>query len=159
MTTRNVTLTLSSDLLTLGDDATSADRDQYGDNIADLLECEFDVKVHQVVGSVSRTECNDAECRSRIRDIEAGDEWTTLLGKREHSDASVAQTISDEAEGEMTMTITDTQIEQLSREAAEAGDLHQVALCERALAGSRSARRVCAKVIADASANNEEIES
>jgi hypothetical protein len=98
MTTRNVTLTLSSDLLTLGDDATSADRDQYGDNLADLLECEFDVKVHQVVGSVSRTECDDAECRSRIRDIEAGDEWTTLLGKRERPDASMVQTISG-AEG------------------------------------------------------------
>lgn len=45
-------------------------------------------------------------------------------------------------------TITDTQIEQLSREAAEAGDLDQVALCERALAGSRSASRACAKAIA-----------
>lgn len=58
-----------------------------------------------------------------------------------------------------TKTITDTQIEQLSRESAEAGDMTQVRLCERALAGRRSARRVCAKAIAEASANNEEIES
>lgn len=48
--------------------------------------------------------------------------------------------------------ITDSQILQLQREAAEAGDEEQVALCERALRGSQSARVACNNAIADARA-------
>lgn len=56
----------------------------------------------------------------------------------------------------MTAThITDTQIEALSTEAAEAGDLEQVAACTRALAGDVAARAECAQVIADATAMDE----
>ena len=51
-----------------------------------------------------------------------------------------------------TMTITDIQIERLSREAAEAVDLAQVDICQRALAGSTKARRACERVISEAAA-------
>ncbi len=44
--------------------------------------------------------------------------------------------------------ITDTQITTLSTEAAQAGDLAQVAICERAMAGDDDARAECARVIA-----------
>lgn len=50
------------------------------------------------------------------------------------------------------MTIDDTTIETLRTEAAEAGDLAQVAICERALAGNESARLECERVIRDARA-------
>lgn len=50
--------------------------------------------------------------------------------------------------------ITDPQIEALSAEAAAAGDLAQVALCNRALDGDESARAACARVIADALAQH-----
>lgn len=46
--------------------------------------------------------------------------------------------------------VTDTQIEKLSIEAGEHGDLEQVALCQRALAGDAAARAECARVIVDA---------
>ena len=67
--------------------------------------------------------------------------------------------------------ITDEQIKQLSREAAEAGDLEQIAICSRALRQSptcelyeyegapvppfatvEEARAECARVVADAEA-------
>lgn len=44
-------------------------------------------------------------------------------------------------------TITDQQIRMLSQEAGQAGDMKQVAICNRALAGSARARRECARVI------------
>jgi len=43
--------------------------------------------------------------------------------------------------------ITNSQIRKLSNEAAEAGDLEQVAICERALSGDAEARTECARVI------------
>jgi hypothetical protein len=56
-------------------------------------------------------------------------------------------------------TLTDEQIEALQREAGQAGDEAQVAICERALDRSRystavreTARRECARVIAAAQA-------
>lgn len=52
-------------------------------------------------------------------------------------------------------SITDEQIEALSTEAASAGDLEQVAICERALAGDDAARAECALVIGDAAAQAE----
>lgn len=55
-------------------------------------------------------------------------------------------------EGERPMAkttngITDAQIRALSTEAAEHGDLAQVAVCERALDGDGAARAECARVI------------
>ena len=44
-------------------------------------------------------------------------------------------------------TITTAQIEALQTEAAEAGDMKQVAICERALNGSVRARAICARVV------------
>lgn len=50
--------------------------------------------------------------------------------------------------------VTDTQIEQLRTEAATAGDLEQVALCERALEGDLDAQERCARVIRQARAQD-----
>ena len=49
-------------------------------------------------------------------------------------------------------TITDDQIQQLSDEAAQAGDGAQVDICERALGGDDEARASCAEAINDARA-------
>ena len=43
-------------------------------------------------------------------------------------------------------------IDTLRREAGEAGDLAQVALCDRALAGSARARQACIRVLVNARA-------
>lgn len=48
--------------------------------------------------------------------------------------------------------ITNAQIEALQIEAGMAGDAAQVAMCDRALAGSARARKGCAKAIAAARA-------
>lgn len=48
--------------------------------------------------------------------------------------------------------VTDSQLSKLSNEASEAGDLEQVAICERALAGDAEAHVECAKVIRNAQA-------
>ena len=50
------------------------------------------------------------------------------------------------------MQITDTDIQQLKNEAAQAGDIEQVAICDRALDGDEAARAECAEVIEDAQA-------
>lgn len=47
-------------------------------------------------------------------------------------------------------TITTAQIKALQTEAAEAGDMRQVAICDRALNGSVRARSICARVIRSA---------
>lgn len=49
-------------------------------------------------------------------------------------------------------TLTTDQIRQLRTEAGQAGDLDQVALCDKALAGDREAREECARVISDTEA-------
>lgn len=43
--------------------------------------------------------------------------------------------------------ITNAQIEALSNEAGQSGDLEMVAICERALNGSARARKACEKAI------------
>lgn len=53
-------------------------------------------------------------------------------------------------------TITDEQIHALSTEAAEAGDIAQVAICDRALSGDETARAECSRVIAAAEAQKDE---
>ncbi len=53
-------------------------------------------------------------------------------------------------DGVDAILVTDKQIADLMAEAAEAGDLDQVALCNEALAGSQGAREECAKVIESA---------
>lgn len=53
-------------------------------------------------------------------------------------------------------TITNAQITALRNEAAEAGDLEQVTICNRALSGNDEARAECARVIADAEAMDNE---
>lgn len=53
---------------------------------------------------------------------------------------------------EATM-VTDEQIEALRSEAGVAGDLAQVAVCDRALDGDEAARRECQRVIDEARAN------
>lgn len=52
--------------------------------------------------------------------------------------------------------ISDEQIRQLSTEAAEAGDLAQVRVCERAMTGDERARLACAAIIRDAEAQRGE---
>lgn len=52
-------------------------------------------------------------------------------------------------------TITDEQIELLSTEAGQHGDLAQVELCRRALDGDAAARQACARAIDNARANED----
>ena len=52
------------------------------------------------------------------------------------------------------MTPTTEQIEALRNEAGEAGDMAQVAICDRALDGDESAIAACGDVIADAAASH-----
>jgi hypothetical protein len=47
----------------------------------------------------------------------------------------------------MDNTINNTIIKQLRDAAGQAGDLEQVAICDRALEGDEDARRDCAEVI------------
>ena len=49
-------------------------------------------------------------------------------------------------------TITQEQIQALRDEAGQAGDLEQVAICDRALEGDETAMAECECVIADAAA-------
>jgi len=49
-------------------------------------------------------------------------------------------------------TLADDQITTLRTEAGSAGDLAQVALCDRALTGDTEARTECVRVIRDAEA-------
>lgn len=51
--------------------------------------------------------------------------------------------------------IEDDQILALSAEAWEAGDIAQVRICDSALSGNKSARTKCARVIADAAAQQD----
>ena len=53
------------------------------------------------------------------------------------------------------MDITDTDIETLRTEAAQAGDAGMVGICGRALDGDDDARAECAEAIADAEAQGE----
>jgi hypothetical protein len=53
-----------------------------------------------------------------------------------------------------TTTITNAQIEQLSSEAASAGDVAMVTICRKALSGNAKARRTCERAIANAAANS-----
>lgn len=46
--------------------------------------------------------------------------------------------------------ITKAQIEKLSAEAGQAGDMEQVAICDKALEGDAASVAECARVIADA---------
>lgn len=48
--------------------------------------------------------------------------------------------------------MTSEQIEQLKQEAAQAGNLAQVEICERALDGDESAVRECERVVREAAA-------
>lgn len=52
----------------------------------------------------------------------------------------------------MNTTNEDTMIIQLRDEAAVAGDMEQVRICDEALSGSRAARAECARVAAEARA-------
>jgi hypothetical protein len=52
--------------------------------------------------------------------------------------------------------ISDAQIEALRDEAAQAGDLAMVEVCELALEGNQGSRAECARVIADADADAQE---
>ena len=54
----------------------------------------------------------------------------------------------------MTIEITDTQIRKLETEAGEHGDLEQVEICRKALAGDSDARAECARVIEEAQAHS-----
>ena len=56
--------------------------------------------------------------------------WSAVVARREES-------------------LTDREIERLQQDAGQAGDMKQVAICERALQGDHAARLACADVIAD----------
>ena len=64
-------------------------------------------------------------------------------------DAETGEAVPVEPEAAETTT---EQLQQLRTEAAGAGDLAQVALCDAALAGDDAAMARCARVIADAAA-------
>lgn len=89
-----------------------------------------------------------------------GNQLTT--GLQEHNARQVAQAKADsrgepvylyevgsddEPEEIAPAEVTDEQIEALRTEAGEAGDLEQVALCDRAIDGDADARAKCERVI------------
>jgi len=51
--------------------------------------------------------------------------------------------------------LTDTDLRKLREEAAEAGDLEQVLVCNRAIRGDQECRKLCREAIAAASAQSE----
>ena len=62
------------------------------------------------------------------------------------------QRLDSKCELAATLVATDDEIERLSTEAGEHGDLEIVAICRRALDGDESARAECVRAIADARA-------
>jgi len=84
MTTKNVTIYIDSDASGLGPDATQDDLEQYAQNLATHIAERFpgrDVTVTQELGGGPRGYCpEDEEIAEYVRDLEAGDEWTELLG-------------------------------------------------------------------------------
>lgn len=81
----NATITISNDLLTLGETATREDMDRYCGNLAALISEEFGVDATVRTGSVSSTQvrCDDSDIQERIEerlsDLEGSDEWAGLL--------------------------------------------------------------------------------
>lgn len=53
-------------------------------------------------------------------------------------------------------TITDSQIQQLREEAKQHGDKAMVRICNRAIAGNKNARALCAEAHADARAMDDD---
>lgn len=77
------------------------------------------------------------------------------LGRLAAGKTSERKKLSSAANGKLggrPPFLTDLKIKTLRAEAAVAGDLAMVTLCHKALAGSRRARAACARVIADAQA-------
>ena len=80
-----VNITVSSDLATLGSEATESDLERYTAGLARLIAREFGCGVEVDTDCVSSTkvECANNALRERIsdrvREIESGDEWVSLL--------------------------------------------------------------------------------
>jgi hypothetical protein len=80
-----VHITVSSDLSTLGSDATEADLETYTTNLARLVAGEFGCEVEVGTDSISRTiaRCSDDNLREAVaewvRDIESSDDWAAML--------------------------------------------------------------------------------
>ena len=97
-------------------------------------------------GDVSRLcrltyETAERWCEARdVSVLEAIRIWTAAGG-----DPDLAQRIWEDPDsvGAADWRVTDRDIQALSTEAGEAGDLEQVALCDRALDGDEYARRIC----------------
>ena len=68
--------------INLGDDTTPADVDGWLDNLAALIAEEFDADVTLFSGGTlggCSTYSHDPDVNERLRDISAGDEWSTLI--------------------------------------------------------------------------------
>ena len=129
-------ITIPTDPMLLGADATSADVRAY---VAQLA-AELAEETGETIEGQAQSTCARAtvlgpvgDVRDRLRDrlheIQSGDEWTQVLARATPSN------------------VTDEQIAGLRDAAGCAGDSAQVALCTAALAGDREARRRCAEAI------------
>ena len=77
-------------------------------------------------------------------------EWIRRVRPQDISDETWASMSHDERRRVARHGITRDAIRDLAVEARRAGDATQEAMCDRALAGSRSARAQCVDVIAEA---------
>jgi hypothetical protein len=79
------TIYLDSDPACLGTESTEDDMDRYIENLTALLESEFDAEivVRRQIGGWSWRCRDSAEVDERIREIESGDEWISLIGESE----------------------------------------------------------------------------
>jgi hypothetical protein len=75
---KTVTITITRDVTTIGNGATSDDLETYTSNLKALIEREFGCEVH-LVWTDGLTTSDDPDVHARIREIESGDEWHTLL--------------------------------------------------------------------------------
>lgn len=92
-----------------------------------------------------------AEIRALVEPLGCTAEWTG--DSNTDADGYTTSDVRIEVVGSAATsmhTITDEQIATLRAEAGAAGDMAQVAICDRALRGSAAARAECARVIAAA---------
>jgi hypothetical protein len=82
--------------------------------------------------------------------------WEASARREAETMTSYTDSILAQTDEHTIATVTMAQLDALRLEALEAGDGAQVELCDRALAGSESARLECQRVIADAEAQCDE---
>ena len=76
---KRVNVTICSDAETIAPEASNAELFCYANNLAKLLEKEFNCTIHLHFGSNPGSEADDPLVSERIRAVESTDEWRKLL--------------------------------------------------------------------------------